>query len=98
MGSRESFSCSSSMRLIFHFSRFTCQVPSANVKIGTMPSRIIVGLSRESFFALYVGVPAVVDSVRLQYDVWGFLSNCRLHVAAEEKIPRRSLVQLNIAG
>ena len=85
------------MRLIFHLSRFTCQVPSANVKIGTMPRRIIVGLSKESFFALYAGAAAVaVDSVRLQFAARGFLSNCRRH-EADERIPRPSPVQLDIA-
>lgn len=62
MGSRSSFSSSSSMSATFHFRRCTCHVPSANVKIGIMPIRTMVGVINGSRLALYVcELPSVVS-------------------------------------
>lgn len=71
-GSRDSFSCSSSMRFTFHLSRSTCQVPSAKVNIGMIPSRTIAGLKSEYCFVLYCGAVelAVVDSVLFLGILW----------------------------
>lgn len=51
MGSRCSFSSSSSIKLIFHWRRCSCHVPKANVKIGMKPKSKIVGLDQDDFFA-----------------------------------------------
>jgi hypothetical protein len=53
MGSRSSFSRSSSIRLTFHCRRWSCQVPRENVKMGMKPRRSIAGLNQGSRFALY---------------------------------------------
>ena len=74
MGSRSSFSCNSSIRLTFHLSRWTCQVPKANVNIGTIPTRIINGLNSEFLLAFKWNFELsedavdslVVDSSRLE--------------------------------
>ncbi len=52
-GASCSFSSNSSIKLIFHLSRCICQVPSANVKKGMIPSSIIVGVSHDSWRGLY---------------------------------------------
>ena len=50
------------MRLTFHLSRFSCQVPSAKVKNGIIPIRTIVGLSQGSCFGLYI--EGTLDTLR----------------------------------
>lgn len=52
-GSSSNFSSSSSIRFIFHLRRCNCHVPSAKVKTGMIPTRIIVGVSHGSFRTLY---------------------------------------------
>ncbi len=66
MGSRSNFSSSSSMSATFHFSRCTCHVPSANVKIGMIPIKIMVGVINGSRLALYVCELPSVASMRFE--------------------------------